>query len=329
MGSIYETYGSGRIPRAKKFIQTANKKIMHKEHPSVQDMREDIARIEENQRNAPPQDWQPVKGQFPRLVFKTKKNMGDFNAPDMLHGDETKEQIMQHGLFKPFEPDLVQLTTLDPMFGGVIGINDEFSLPASVHFKRMRGLAKLFSNEFIANLAGFKTAGVYPKMVDKFERNEGLYFSHPLLDDGLRDQDTTQAFHNALKKCLSKNISDGHLDSDIMNISNKYLSSSDKGVDLPQFDMSDIFKGTVLAVHGIWSMEVYVDELEYKGKQIRGKFRYIIEDHFGLDTADIDSTGKGALPPYEWMEGFRSWYLLQHYKGYGYKPFITRIKFKL
>ncbi|MBN3574718.1 DUF3289 family protein [Vibrio neptunius] len=29
------------------------------------------------------------------------------------------------------------------------------------------------------------------------------------------------------------------------------------------------------------------------------------------------------------MEGFRSWYLLQHFKGYGYQPFITKMDFEL
>ncbi|WP_275041676.1 DUF3289 family protein [Vibrio neptunius] len=32
---------------------------------------------------------------------------------------------------------------------------------------------------------------------------------------------------------------------------------------------------------------------------------------------------------YEQLEGFRSWYLFQHFKGYGYKPFITKIDFEL
>lgn len=33
--------------------------------------------------------------------------------------------------------------------------------------------------------------------------------------------------------------------------------------------------------------------------------------------------------PFELISGFRSWYLLQHYKEYAYKPFITKMDFSL
>ncbi|WP_336596115.1 DUF3289 family protein [Photobacterium kishitanii] len=51
------------------------------------------------------------------------------------------------------------------------------------------------------------------------------------------------------------------------------------------------------------------------------------------DVRDIDHDSFDNNPdndgnPYEWSEGFRSWYLLQHFKDYGYKPFITKIDFE-
>ncbi|WP_419675069.1 DUF3289 family protein [Photobacterium kishitanii] len=74
---------------------------------------------------------------------------------------------------------------------------------------------------------------------------------------------------------------------------------------------------------------VNAESLEFKGNQIRGVFSYEIEDHFGLDTNDINHTYKHPKQWYELMEGFRSWYLLQHFEGYDYQPFITKIDFKL
>jgi len=44
-------------------------------------------------------------------------------------------------------------------------------------------------------------------------------------------------------------------------------------------------------------------------------------DHFGLDESDIEKFG--------FAEGFRSWYILQHYINYNkaYKPFLTLMEF--
>ncbi|MEI8632926.1 DUF3289 family protein [Vibrio sp. PP-XX7] len=132
----------------------------------------------------------------------------------------------------------------------------------------------------------------------------------------------------------------------------------------PMFEVTgiqgDLFSGTVLTVHDIWAMKVYAENLEYKGNQIRGTFRYEIQDHFGLDTKDInhpenwnqESILKRTLRAmwipgilyniyddvkfygrltnkFELIEGFRSWYLLQHYVEYGFKPLFTDISFNL
>lgn len=265
----------------------------------------------------------PVQGPFPRLVYQTAKKMDDINAPDMLHGDETKEKIETYGFITPFK----KTSYTSQKEGYTIHGEDQFSLPAAEHFKRMRDLQLFFSNPVF----DYRTSDVFSKMVDKFELNEGGYYMHPLLDDGLRDHHTTAIFNAALKQCLGENIKSGVLDKNIVSMTSKYMLS-DKGAGLPKFDKysEDLINGTVLTVNDIWSMRVYVDELEYKEDQVRGKFRYEIQDHFGLDTPDIDSVGEeGGFPPYELLDGFRSWYLLQHYQGYNYQPFITYIRFKL
>ncbi|EJB8455092.1 DUF3289 family protein [Vibrio parahaemolyticus] len=139
-----------------------------------------------------------------------------------------------------------------------------------------------------------------------------------------------------LLKCLGEHQQSGVLHSDIISLTSQYMASS-KGASLPQFQVrdglipkEDLLNGTVLAVHGIWSMKVYADYLEYKGNQIRGTFRNEIQDHFGLDPKDVNHTlQNGLFKQFEHLGGFRSWYLLQHYTGYGYKPFITKIEFNL
>ena len=181
-----------------------------------------------------------------------------------------------------------------------------------------------------------ETKDIFFEMVDKFKSNEGGYYSHSLLTNALKNHETTDNFHKALKKCLEESLKNGELPDGIVDISSHYLGSKGKQPSsLPKFPVTrkSLFDGTVLTVHDIWSMRVYAESLEFKGNQIRGVFRYTIEDHFGLDVKDIDhhyfKSHLDLSVPYEWLDGFRSWYLLQHFEGYGYKPFITKIEFKL
>ena len=271
--------------------------------------------------------WKSIDAEFPLLVFQTKNKMDDFDSPDMQHGDETREQIESYGFMQPFKNEM----RYSPSQGHDVVSEDQFKLPVKEHFKRMRGLANDVALSLGFSLSG-DTSKIFPKMVTKFELKESGYYNHPLLDKSLQIHETTTTFHAALIKCLSENINDGVLNSKITSITSSYMATKGKGADLPQFKTRslDLIKGTVLTVHGIWSMHIYADKLEYKGKQIRGVFRYDIQDHFGLDTKDINhkQISTNSLP-FELLEGFRSWYLLQHYKGYDYYPFITSIGFYL
>ncbi|GLT19922.1 hypothetical protein GCM10007938_37050 [Vibrio zhanjiangensis] len=284
------------------------------------------------------EEWKPVGGNFPLLVYQTQNKMDDFDAPDMTFGDEDRFKIESYGLMQPFS----QSVNYDPdniaSDGSHTSLSeDQFSLPASEHFERMRSLGKVFSNVTVGSILGFETSSVFSEMVDKFERNEGGYYNNPLLDKALKEHETTARFHQALKKCLEESLQNGKLPDNIVDISSRYLGKGGKRPsNLPHFPISkkSLFDGTVLTIHGIWSMRVYVENLEYKGNQIRGTFKYEIQDHFGLDVRDIDHNSFDGIKendgkPYEWLEGFRSWYLLQHFKEYGYQPFITKMDFSL
>ncbi|RYU64315.1 DUF3289 family protein [Aliivibrio finisterrensis] len=291
--------------------------------------------------------WKPVQGDFPLLVFETKNKMDTFChhkgssdckdeticPKDMRYGDEDKETIESYGAMTPFKDKVFT----HPLTGVQFLEEDQFTLPASEHFKRMNGLADdfLFGVGFSIN---GDTSKIYPEMVARLQRNEGGYYDHPLLTDALKYHETTAKFHGELIKCLSENVNEGALPSNITNITSQYMRSEEegKGASLPQFlpyDSKGIHEnltdGTVLSVHGIWSMKVYADNLEFKDTQVRGLFKYQIQDHFGLDVKDIDHKITEPKRWYEQLEGFRSWYLLQHFEGYGYKPFITKIDFEL
>lgn len=296
-----------------------------------------LLKDKEDERTSDSEEWKPVQGAFPILVFETQKKMDDFDAPDMVHGDENKEVIENYGFMKPFK----QSEYYSHREGYTLKNEDQFSLPASEHFRRMRALGHDINGSGIGFSTEGSTKDIFYEMVDKFERNEGGYYSNQLLTDALKRHESTANFHSALLNCLGGNINDGILPSNILNLTSQYMGADDKGANLPQFFVGspplfhkNLIDGTVLTVHGIWSMRVYVEVLEYKGAQVRGKFKYHIQDHFGLDVRDIDHNPFDDIKdndgkPYEWMNGFRSWYLLQHFKGYGYKPFITKMEFGL
>ena len=239
----------GRVPSSD---DTASAAAVNSRTPSE----EELAEIDKREAvvNAPKEaKWLPVKGSFPRLVYKTENKMYDWDASDMIHGDENRETIETYGLGQPFKQKSYDLT---PSPNGILGMGmgsplhvlgeDPFSLPASEHFKRMRGLAFGFSSYG-------ETQDIFPKMVDKFERNEGGCYTNPLLDSALSEHETTKEFHITLKRCLSENIHNGELDKNILNITSEYMRSS-KGARLPMF--TSVIDGTVLTVHGIAAMEV-------------------------------------------------------------------------
>ncbi|MFD2016906.1 DUF3289 family protein [Vibrio olivae] len=118
------------------------------------------------------------------------------------------------------------------------------------------------------------------------------------------------------------------LNESILNESSTELSDSNSGVSLPKFNEDiDIYNGTVLCVHDVWAVKVYADKLEYLNNKIRGTLRYEIQDHFGLDSPDVNhpSPFGNWLNKYELSKGFRSWYILQHYANYAFRPFLQTL----
>ena len=56
----------------------------------------------------------------------------------------------------------------------------------------------------------------------------------------------------------------------------------------------------------------------------RGRLKFTIHDHFGLDQSDVESRA-GNPPTGHW--GVYAWYALQHFNGFDrlrYNPFISK-----
>lgn len=81
--------------------------------------------------------------------------------------------------------------------------------------------------------------------------------------------------------------------------------------------VKDIVKFSLsLAIHTIWTYKIYL--LEYDKNAKKGKLRYELYDHFGLDAYDILVHNHSL---------FLKWFVLQRF--YWVKPFITKISFEV
>ena len=322
------------------------KDLTHQElkdfHQLLNEVKKLFATITQSTRKDPNQQQQ--------FDQKLKKLEAAILPADLKHGDKNKEEIMKYGWQHPFK-DKLNLKFNHAGFINQAEKEDQFTLKAEEHFKRMRNLG-----DRVVMMVGFSmyggTSDIFYDMVDKFERKEGGFFHNDDLTDAMKKHETTKHFHEALKTCLRQNITpNGSLppDNQLQAITSDYLANKAK-VSLPKFGKvtfsKDLTNGTVLTVHDIWAMQVYITQLEYKDDEIKGVFHYKIEDHFGLNASDINhpdlksfsinhpiksskDIALDMLHKYELIEGFRSWYILQHYEGYNYKPFTTQMNFTL
>ena len=130
----------------------------------------------------------------------------------------------------------------------------------------------------------------------------------------------SKRFSQDIINVIRKNIDDkGRISPLLRESITNYVN---KNTPLPKFNNYDWLNGLGAAVHDVYAVQVTLSNLEFKGEDIRGTLTYKIQDHFGLDRPDVDGKGFENLMPY------RSWFLLQRYDKYGYKPFISEMVFK-
>lgn len=85
--------------------------------------------------------------------------------------------------------------------------------------------------------------------------------------------------------------------------------------------LKDLFSGMTMAVDDTSAYLVFVESYELvSANTYNAVLRIESYDNFGLNPADIQC-GFGLLA------GFRSWFILQHVRGY--KPFLTKMTYKL
>lgn len=258
-----------------------------------------------------------TKIRVPILVYQSPRKPGlkadGTPADDMIFGDMTAEEIRQIPTF---------------MNTKMFDLNDPKQADPKNHFTDMRTMSSLL-------FASGDMKMVVLAMIAKFEKSEGGEFSHPTLTKTARAHPKTQALINSLTKQVQVHIQSlkGEINNEDVQA---WMASYKEPIRLPAFNsrtnvlssptfpFPDAFGGLAMAVNDVWAGKAEIVSFERSGNRYRGKLRITLYDHFGLDVPDVGPDPvTGQAKPYGLLAGFRSWFVLQHYERFAYKPFTT------
>ena len=264
---------------------------------------------------------------YPCTIFKTRRQMDDYSASDMRYGDLTEAQLKSH-----YSLDYIS-DQVDPW---TLHRRSSMDRPQSMFccnlrqskekVTRQQCLSILF-DEFRALSRQFSLYGPYryliQKMITHMQNNTGSIFRDSLLDRALQEKIDGESSDENSTRFLLKKIFDLNIDWD-----NKYYPVSKKGKfyetisggRLPKFNsLKDNFNGMGITVHDTWSTHIIIKSLQIKKNDYCAIVQYTVQDHFGLDSQDIMNK------KFNQFLIFRIWFVLQRYKEFGFKPFITQM----
>lgn len=245
---------------------------------------------------------------LPILVYQSPRRPGinadGSKAADMVSGDMTAEEIRQI-------PTAMGTRQFD--------LRDPKQSEAKYHFMNFRNMATgLFSYG--------EMQMVILAMIAKFERNEGGEFRHPLLTQHAKAEHSTQLFVKAVMDGVNT-----HIKATSGNINQEPLAAwmgQYPTLRPPVLGAGNFLRGLAMAVHDTWGARAELVQFAQHGKHYKGRVKFTLYDHFGLDMPDVGPDAHtGHIKPYSLLSGFRSWFILQHYERFAYKPFISMMEF--
>lgn len=169
-------------------------------------------------------------------------------------------------------------------------------------------------------------------MIARFMSGSGTTYSTSNLTTAAKEHETTTEYVNAVIEQIDNLLST--YDGDIYKL--KYTASTRTSnplvqkmrtydINQPVFNKAtDKIKGLTFCVNGLWGNEIIVKSYTCNGSTYNGTLTFTLYDHFGLNETDIEKYG--GL-----HEGFRDWYILQHFENYNgaYKPFVSKMSFDI
>ena len=196
---------------------------------------------------------------------------------------------------------------------------DALGLPESSNIKvtRAETVALLF-DEFRKVAKMFSFHGEYQhvmtEMITHMQENSGTPFKSPYLDKALKEQilgdqsdkSSLLKINDVLRKKI--NYENGNSPS---KFTSNFKFELNKSTILPKFNLwKDMLNGLIITVHDTWSTHITLEWLEVSNDTYQARIHYRVQDHFGLDDADI------LNPLYRQARVFRLWFVLQHWNEY-------------
>lgn len=269
--------------------------------------------------------------QLPALIYQTKRQMDDYHATDMRHGDLDAETLKNRfdinvnsvsTKVNPRTLELIKQVDTYPFHSGYsLALNEPVkkatkTASAALMFDEFRQLAKLFSfhGEY---------QNIITEMIDHMQANEGKPYRSPLLDQALKEQilndhsahSTLLVIKDTLKASI--NFDCGFIPKTEESL---FRTRIQERTILPKFNRwIDRTNGLVITVHDTYVTHITLESLVVQGDSYRARLHYRVQDHFGLDDNDVLNS------LYRQFRIFRLWFTLQRWSEYGYKPFITEI----
>ncbi|MEJ5174342.1 YPO3983 family protein [Erwinia sp. MYb416] len=263
---------------------------------------------------------------LPCTLFTTQNRMDDHHAKDMQCGDLTAEQLktrfrLAHvsGRVNPFT--LTKFTTSNrppSMYSSSHGASEKISRQecARILFDEFRDLSRTFSIYGpYRHLIG--------QMITHMQNGIGAAFTSMHLDSALKEHILRDNTENSTRKLLEKAFNL------FIDWENKCYPADKKDElrkailegKLPKFDrFQDNFNGMGITVHDTWATHITLKLLQIDYDRYRAVVHYKVQDHFGLDNADILNT------KFKDFIFFRIWFVLQRYDKFGFKPFMTNME---
>ncbi|THB84813.1 DUF3289 family protein [Pantoea allii] len=263
--------------------------------------------------------------QFPCTIFTTRKKMDDYSADDMRCGDLTEAQLKSQ-----YRLDYIS-DRVDPW---TLTLRSSLDRPQSLFCCNLRGqgrtisrqqCAEMLFDEFRSLSRKFSLSGPYSHLIEKMithmQNNSGKTFRDMALDQALkehiiRDNSDENSTRLILQKTIKNNI----------DWVNKYFPKKNKDElynaltfgKIPKFDrLQDNYNGMGITVHDISAAHITIKSLHINNNHYRATVHYKVQDHFGLDSADILKT------KFSQFHFFRIWFVLQRYNKFAFKPFMT------
>ncbi|QCR35582.1 PAAR domain-containing protein [Nissabacter sp. SGAir0207] len=269
---------------------------------------------------------------IPALIYATQRTMDDYAAKDMQYGDLSEAELKaRFGLtdisarVNPYTLTLIPPVTANPYSGFYPGSLTEEAVSrdesARLMFDEFRELAHMFSFH-----GPYKE--LITEMIDHMQENSGTPYSSPLLDRALKEQILNDRSEQSSLLSIKDALKDAiNYEYGLIPLAKKGVLFNEEGnfktvssSTLPKFDsLLDRTNGLVISVHDTWATHITLKSLEVEGNSYRARVHYQIQDHFGLDIADI------LNPIYREFRIFRLWFALQRWDEYGYRPFITEM----